>query len=218
MKDTEFRTHWKSLKINSQSGQDAYVSDYFNNKKNGFFLDIGANDGISLSNTYYLEKSLNWNGICFEPIPSTFEKLNQNRNCIKLMVGVSDENSTETFMYMEPSSKMLSGMKKEYHPKHIDRIESQLVNGSKLMEVDIECVLFNEIMEYYNIKRIDYLNIDTEGNELKIVKSINFEKYDIEIMTIENNYKDEEQTKYILSKGYQLIGTLGGDEVFKKIY
>ena len=47
----------------------------FKNKRDGFFLDIGANDGITLSNSYFFEKELGWKGICFEPLKNAFQKL-----------------------------------------------------------------------------------------------------------------------------------------------
>lgn len=48
---------------------------FFKNLKNGVFFDIGAHDGVSLSNTYFFEKELGWSGICLEPIPEVFERL-----------------------------------------------------------------------------------------------------------------------------------------------
>ena len=106
----------------SQSGQDAYVISHFKNKRNGTFIDIGANDGISLSNTYYLEKELGWSGICFEPIPDIFSRMDKVRNCTKIMAGVADQNTIEKFTFVDGESHMLSGMTKEYDPRHIKRI------------------------------------------------------------------------------------------------
>jgi len=63
----------------SQLGQDVEVVQFYNDKENGFFIEIGASDGIELSNTYLLETKYNWKGICCEPIPSRFEKLVVNR-------------------------------------------------------------------------------------------------------------------------------------------
>ena len=65
----------------SQFGQDLIVLDFLKNKKNGFFIEIGASDGILLSNCYLLEKKYNWNGICIEPIPYKFDSLQKNRKC-----------------------------------------------------------------------------------------------------------------------------------------
>ena len=65
----------------SQIGQDKYVSEFFNNKRNGYFIELGATNGISLSNTYYLEKDLGWKGICIEPNHIHTESLKDNRSC-----------------------------------------------------------------------------------------------------------------------------------------
>jgi len=202
----------------SQSGQDAFVINFFQSKRNGVFVDIGANDGITGSNTYFLEKELDWSGICFEPIPNIFDILNKNRNCIKIMAGVSDKNSIEKFTCIEGYSNMLSGMTKEYDPRHLDRINNEVKERSqKIYEIDVQCFLFNDVMKEHNIQHIDYLSIDTEGNEFKILKSIDFQNFDITIISVENNYKNPEQTNYLVSQGYFLQGSLEADEIFTKM-
>ena len=65
----------------SQLQQDLKVLKHLNYKKNGYFVEIGAANGIELSNTYLLEKNYGWNGICVEPIPDKFKQLKQNRKC-----------------------------------------------------------------------------------------------------------------------------------------
>ena len=66
----------------SQIGQDLNVLQFYNHKKNGYFIEVGANNGIYLSNTYLLEKKYNWKGICIEPHPIEYEKLIKNRDVI----------------------------------------------------------------------------------------------------------------------------------------
>lgn len=63
------------MKSYSQLNQDLNVISFFNNKNDMYFIDIGANDGKTLSNTFLLEKQYNWKGICSEPLPSAFKKL-----------------------------------------------------------------------------------------------------------------------------------------------
>lgn len=208
---------YKNQSKYSQSGQDAFVISRLKNKRNGVFVDIGANDGISLSNTYYLEKELEWTGICFEPIPDIFQKLDRNRSCIKIMAGVSDVEKTEKFTFVDGPSHMLSGMSKEYDERHKQRIQKEINQlGGSIKEVEVSCLVLNNILEEHKFYDIDYLSIDTEGNEFKIIKTIDFDKFNIKIMTIENNYNNVEQTNYILSKGYFLMGRLEADEVFVK--
>jgi hypothetical protein len=66
-------------KTYSQLEQDLNVLKFYNNKKNGYFIEIGASDGINLSNTYLLETQYGWKGICVEPLPSKTEVLKKNR-------------------------------------------------------------------------------------------------------------------------------------------
>jgi len=209
---------YKNNRKYSQSGQDAFVINYFKNKRNGTFIDIGANDGVSLSNTYYLEKELGWSGICFEPIPAIFEKLDKARTCIKINAGIADKKSVERFTFVDGPSHMLSGMTKDYDPRHAQRVQHEIKTlGGKIVEVDVQCLVLNDVLEEFKIYDIDYLSIDTEGNEFKIIQTIDFNKFNIKVMTIENNYNNLEQTKYIESQGYFLQGRLEADEVFVKI-
>jgi virulence-associated protein VapD len=69
LEDYKKKEHY--TKSYSQLNQDTNALEFFNYKKNGFFVEIGANDGITLSNTYLLEKEFGWKGICVEAIPSS---------------------------------------------------------------------------------------------------------------------------------------------------
>jgi hypothetical protein len=60
----------------SQYGQDIFISGLFQGKKDGVFVDIGAYDGIIMSNTYYLERELGWTGVCVEADKEIYERLN----------------------------------------------------------------------------------------------------------------------------------------------
>ena len=53
-------------------GQDTLIAELLGSKRDGVFIDIGANDGVTISNTYFLEKELGWSGVAIEPIPSIF--------------------------------------------------------------------------------------------------------------------------------------------------
>ena len=85
------------MKQYSQYGQDILLNNLIN-KQNGFFIDIGAHDGICFSNSYLFETELEWNGICIEPLPNIFKKLEKNRKCILADVG---EGGTARFFVEE---------------------------------------------------------------------------------------------------------------------
>ena len=76
----------------SQNNEEQIILNYFSNQPKGTFLDIGANDGVLLSNSYFFEKELDWNGICFEPIPSVYSELIKNRSCTCVCGCVSEKS------------------------------------------------------------------------------------------------------------------------------
>lgn len=201
----------------SQFGQDKWIAEtLLPGKQQGIFVDIGANDGISISNTCYLEKQLGWNGLAVEPIPEINQKLRTNRKCIIVEGCVGPKNGKITFQRISGYPEMLSGIKDEYHALHNARINAELKEyGGAIEEIDVDCYRFNDLMNHYNIKSIDYLNIDTEGAELTILESIDFEKINIKVIGVENNYCDYRIPKLLVKHGYQ-FHSIVGDEFYVK--
>jgi FkbM family methyltransferase len=199
----------------SQYNQDKFLNEVvFSNIKNGFFIDIGAYDGISFSNSFFFERESDWVGICVEPNPIVFNKLVSNRKSINLNVCIGSENKKVKFTQIEGYSEMLSGITDKYDEKHIERINNDiLIKGGKKTEIEVNMISLGDIDELKN-KEIDFISIDTEGNEFDIVSSINFELLDIKSLVIENNYKDNRIKEYLNSQGFELIYKLDCDEVF----
>jgi len=200
----------------SQDGQDEYINNsFFKNKKNGFFLEIGANDGIKLSNSFFFEKVLFWKGICIEPLPTVFKKLQENRKSENINCCIGSENIEKEFLMIEGYSEMLSGIIDKYDSLHLNRIEQELEkHGGSSKTILVPSRNLNSILKERKITKIDYCSIDTEGGELEIVKSINFKQLKIFVFSIENIYKKEELRNYLISKNYKLVKTLGGDDIF----
>ena len=110
------------LKSFSQYGQDEFLDTFlFKNFKDGFYVDIGAYDGITFSNTHRFNIFHNWSGINIEPLPAVFKKLKQNRNSdINLNIAITDKKGTQNFI--ESNEDMLSGLSSGMKSEHIDRI------------------------------------------------------------------------------------------------
>lgn len=86
------------MKYFSQSGQDVYLDNLFKQQENGVFLDIGAYDGIKLSNTYFFEKYRNWTGVCVEANNEVFQELKKNRKSKLLNLAVSEDSQKKEFI------------------------------------------------------------------------------------------------------------------------
>ena len=189
---------------------------FFQDKVGGTFIDIGAHEGIIFSNTYFFEKNLGWKGICFEPNPVTYQKLVWNRNCICLKAGVSDVEGVMQFV-SHPCT-WVSGFLDKYSEEHAEKwkVGEALANHSAKL-IDVNCYRLNTILEKYDLDTIDLLSIDTEGGELEILKSIDYEKFLIRVIIVENIYRDPEYRSFLEDKGYTYATRLHRDEVYFRL-
>lgn len=200
----------------SQYGQDKFVSNLLKHKKNGYFVDIGANDGVTFSNSIYFEKVLGWNGLAIEPQDNIFKKLVESRNCSFYNGCISDKSKYVEFVHIEDGPDMLSGVLDTYDERHIERIEETIKKhgGSKSIK-KIPARTLNDICNENKVEVIDFLSIDTEGGELDILKSIDFTTLKINVITVENNYNDMSFYRYMKSKGFRLIAKIVTDEIYQ---
>jgi len=204
------------MKSYSQYNQDVILNDmFFKNKTEGIFIDIGAYDGVNKSNTYAYETILKWSGVCVEPIVNRYNELVNNRQCKCIHGVVSDkEQDTVEFCQIEGYSEMLSGIIEDYDENHKQRIINE---GGKRTKVQYKNYRINDIIKNNKITNIDLLDIDTEGNELKILKDIDFTSVYIDIILAECNYGSSEMKDFLESKQYKYVTSIGADLIFKKI-
>jgi FkbM family methyltransferase len=201
----------------SASFQDVVAYLYFYGKKDGFYMDIGANDGLTLSNTYLFEQ-LGWKGACIEPQPDIFAQLQKNRKCDAYNAAVSNQaGDNMEFVKVNGSgiANMLSGLPAylgKSRTKQIEKIEKE----GTIEYIKIKTMTFDDVMKNYpGITHIDFLSLDVEGGEMHILKSIDFEKYHFALMTIENNERDDNTlTEFMREKGYNVFMNLDMDLVF----
>jgi FkbM family methyltransferase len=198
----------------SQFQQDQFAyENYFQNKTDGYFVDIGAADGIKFSNSKFFEE-LGWKGVCIEPNPKAFNELIKVRTNKCVNKAISDKVEISQFFQITDGPEQLSGLVNEFTESSILRINNDLQlypNGFDY--IDVECDLFENIVDQDSI---DFLSIDTEGNELKILQTIDFNRFNIDVITVENNDYDNKFIEFLTPKGYKFICRLGCDELYKK--
>ena len=198
----------------SQLGQDIKVADYYNNKHEGFFVEIGAYDGIALSNTYALERYLGWNGICVEPLSSRYADLIKNRTARCCNLAVYNQSDLTLVFDIEGNAGMLSGIS-----SHID-CHKAIVNQNK-KTITMKTISLNHLLERYNAPNfIEYLSLDTEGSEYEILKTLDFNKWKFGIIDVEHNYVEPRRTMIktlLLRNGYAYIGPNEFDDSYKLI-
>lgn len=203
----------------SQRGQDKFLNEtIFHNKTNGIFVDIGAHDGISFSNTYFFEKNLGWSGACVEPSPTIYNKLIQNRRSNCEQVCITDSVGQQPFLLCSGYIlEMYSGLLKEYDQRLLDRIDQEIaIYGGRKEVILVNCLTFEALLKKYNISHIDLLSIDVEGAEEKIIKTIDFKSITIDIIVIENNFDNTVVREFLTANGFQIIKRIEKDDIYQR--
>lgn len=149
--------------FNGQFGEDQWIVNNINLPKHGVFVDVGADQPIYGSNTYYFEKYLGWDGICIDADERTIDKLKQKRKQT-IYSAISAIDGDITFNQHE-----LAG------------ISSISDHGN----VVVPCKRLDTILEEHNINEITLLDIDVEGHEIDVCKGLDWNKYKPQIVIIE---------------------------------
>ena len=200
--------------IAPQEGEDLILQRFFQQKKTGFYVDIGAHHPVRYSNTYALY-NIGWNGINVEPnsdISKEFKKL-RTRD-INLNYACSTSKEITFYKFDDPALNTTSP----------NIVELRKLQGFEYIEKkQVKCITLNEIFIKYvqnNSKNIDLLNIDTEGNELEILKSNNWDEFKPKVIICEILDRDIEDvlksdiSNYLKSKEYKIFSKLFHNVIF----
>ena len=184
----------------SQILQDLFVLHTVNCKPTGFFVEFGATNGITLSNTHILEVKFGWKGILAEPARCWTAALRANRKC-EVDSRCVWTATGEKLPFLETSDAELSTV-----DTFANRLDVHTTTRATNERYDVETVSLTDLLLAHNAPRqIDYLSVDTEGSEYPILLHFDFEAFDVKVITVEHNYveKDRDQIQRLLnSKGY----------------
>jgi FkbM family methyltransferase len=182
----------------SQILQDLWVSFELGGLRNGYFVEFGATDGLTNSNTYLLETKYDWKGILAEPNPVWHAELRANRSSdIEHRCVSSGSGRTVQFLTTDASDPELSGIAEFAHGDHFSAVRAQGIARQ------IETISLNDLLRQHGAPAsIDYLSIDTEGSEYDILAHFDFSVRS-RLISVEQNRKTEQPIEALLtSHGY----------------
>ncbi|AXI46817.1 methyltransferase [Sulfitobacter sp. SK012] len=181
----------------SQLRQDIFGLVQSKFKKNGYFLEFGATDGVELNNTWLMENDFGWSGILAEPARGWQDDLRANRTCT-IDSRCVWKASGETLQFTEA-------------PRGENSAISSFVGKRRRTlgtEYDVTTISLNDLLaEHGAPSHIDFASIDTEGSEFDILDAFDFDRWSFGVMCIEHNYAPQREKLHSLltSKGYQRV-------------
>lgn len=183
-------------------------------EKNGFFVDVGAYDGITGSNTYMLE-FMGWNGVCIEPNKEPFKLLDIHRKCEKHNIAISNCDGELEFIAITGYAEQISCVKSTAPSEHINRITTEInTHGGNVTKNIVSCRKFSSLIKQ---KDITYLSIDAESHELSILEGIDFSYHNIKYISFEKNpYDNNDCGKFLENYKYKHLKTIGIDNFYIK--
>ena len=183
-------------KSESQFGQDILGLLLGRGKRGGFFVEFGACDGVRISNTYLFEKCFGWSGILAEPGREWRERLQKNRSCHLETMCVWSKSGEHIPFYEADQNKLQSSAEAEH----------MQINREALYKV--ETISLHDMLRKYDApKFIDFMSIDVEGSEFKILEKFPFDVYSFGLVCIEHHLPEEEaQIKKLMDdNGYKQV-------------
>jgi FkbM family methyltransferase len=219
-------TYAASEGYKSQEGQDKWVNQHiFHDRRGGVFVDLGCYDGVTYSNTWFFERQLGWRGICVEPNPHVFGRIDtQAGRTSGVQAAISNRDGTAPFVtaYMRSS---LNASAVDYAFLSSQGIGSETVMVQVLTPKSL-------LTKYLSVEGrgqgrkleavIDYVNIDVEAQELSILEVWPFSEVCVEVFNIENQPPNGEPStlprliELLQPHGYTHLLRIGVDEVFRR--
>ena len=195
-------------------GEDIYINNFFKKKK-GFYVDVGAYHPLELSNTYLLYKK-KWNGINIDINSLSIDYFNFLRpDDININIGVSKKNTTKTLYYQKDKSPL--------NTLNLSHAKKIFANDFKKKKIKTKTLTSIIDKTKYREKIIDFLNIDAEGNDFDVLKSLDFKKYKPQLICIElidhfnpdkKKIKKHKIYKFLVQKKYDLVWSGNFSHIF----
>jgi len=194
----------------SQKSEDVHLyNNYFCGRRNGTYVEMGALDGVHLSNTKFFEDHMGWKGALIEASPPSAQELRKNRNSRNSIFGeavcAKGVGHLDFLVGDTPATNSVSGSMPDSWVDHFS-------HDNKPKKVSVPCrpvgEMLKEMLKHTGANSIDFFSLDVEGNELMVLETMDW-SVKVGLWFIEHSggrtWSKEDLTKEMESHGYKLL-------------
>ena len=196
----------------AMDNEDTAVLNYFKDKENGFYVDVGCYHPIHRNNTYLLHKK-NWNGINIDTSQFSIDLFNYMRpDDLNYNCAISNKNEIISLFYQKELSQLST----------TDKDQAETVFQGHIKEKSIQAFTLDEILNKDKFKdfKFVFLDIDVEGADLKVLEGLSFDKFKPELVCVEIHAKEIKKSdiyNFLVNKNYELLWSGVFSHIFKRL-
>ena len=183
---------------NSEHEEEWVLRDFFQGKRDGVFVDVGANDFRRYSNTYYLETQLGWSGIAVEPQREFEEGCTKYRPRTRFRAFFAGDKSNEQAkLYIQRGNSLVTSSEKSFTQRY----------GRDVTELTAPTLTLNDLLDTEHIPHIDFLSVDVELHEPQVLAGFDVERFSPALVCIEAHPEVRQQIlDYFTRRQYVVVG------------
>lgn len=197
---------------------DRKLAKYLN-YRNGFFIEVGANDGYAQSNTYYLEKKLGWRGVLVEAVPELYQRCRKRRRRSHVfhcaLVADAAAQPTVTMHFANLMSVVDGALRTEEAQQEHLRTGLEIQRLENTYTIEVPARTLASILDEVNPPPIDFFSLDVEGYELPVLQGLNLQRYRPKYILVEARFFDEVNAH--LQPHYELVEQMTHHDYFYRV-
>jgi FkbM family methyltransferase len=198
----------------SQHGEDRWLNKYFAGKTNGFFVEVGAYDGVVLSNSYFFE-TIGWSGILVEPHHQKAQMCRENRPGSRVFecAAVASSGTTEIELLDVPAGEVYSTVAPT--EAHLQRLRDYGLEAQRVM---VSARTLDSILEEVNPPRIDFVSIDVEGAEIQVLQGFDIRRWSPRLVMVESmGPRPDAVRDYFTDHGYAYLHSVNINDIYRPV-
>lgn len=177
--------------------EELIIREFFQDRRNGFFLDVGCAWPVTASNTYYLEKHLGWKGIAIDALQEYAKDWKTERPDSRFFNYLVTDHSGASHTFFKSPDSGLSSTSRHWASAH------WLGMSLKPEEIQVRPITLNDLLEREGVEKIDLLAMDLEGHELQALEGIDLERFQPELVVVES--PSQSVLRYFDQYGYEML-------------